>query len=79
MLDIPRTSFKALRAGPPAMHSALGWCKYGFINQMVKLASHRFQGFAGRSNIEGPTSNLQHGQGNEVMEEDAESRMRRVG
>jgi len=37
----------------------MGWCKYGFINQMVKLASHRFQGIAGRSNIERPTSNVE--------------------
>ncbi len=21
---------------PPAMHSAMGWCKHGYINQMVK-------------------------------------------
>jgi hypothetical protein len=44
---------------PPAMHSAMGWCKYGYINQMVKLASQRFQGIAGRSNIERPTSNAE--------------------
>jgi hypothetical protein len=41
------------------MHSAMDWCKYGYINQMVKLASHRFQGIAGRSNIERPTSNVE--------------------
>ena len=37
---------------PPAMHSALGWCNHWIINQMVKFASHRFQGIAGRSNVE---------------------------
>jgi len=37
---------------PPAMHSSFGWCKYGYINYNVKLDSHRFQGIAGRSNIE---------------------------
>jgi hypothetical protein len=37
---------------PPAMHSAMGWCKHGYINQMVKLASHRFKGIAGRSNVQ---------------------------
>ena len=36
---------------PPAMQSAMGWCKHGYINQMVELASHRFQVIAGRSNI----------------------------
>ncbi len=41
------------------MHSALAWCKREYINQMVKLASHRFQGIAGRSNIEHPTSNVE--------------------
>ena len=35
---------------PPAMHNAMGWCKHGYINQMDKLASNRFQGIAGRSN-----------------------------
>ncbi len=44
---------------PPAMHSAMGWCKHGYINQMIKLASHRFQGIAGRSNIVRPTSNVE--------------------
>jgi hypothetical protein len=44
---------------PPAMHSALGWCKHGYIFQMFKLDSHRFQGIAGRSNIERPTSNVE--------------------
>ena len=44
---------------PPAMHSTMGWCKHGYINQIVKLASHRFQGIAGRSNIERPTSNVE--------------------
>ena len=34
------------------MHSTMGWCKHGYINQMVKFASHRFQGIAGRSNTE---------------------------
>jgi hypothetical protein len=42
----------------PAMHSALGWCKHGYINHMVKLASHRFQGIAGRSNTE--KMNIEH-------------------
>ena len=37
---------------PPAMHSAMGWCKHGYINQMVRFASQRFQGIAGRSNTE---------------------------
>ncbi len=37
---------------PPAMHRAMGWCKHGYINQMLKLASHRFQGIAGRSNVQ---------------------------
>jgi hypothetical protein len=32
---------------------------------MVKLASHRFQGIAGRSNIERPTSNFEGGIMNE--------------
>jgi hypothetical protein len=40
---------------PPAMHSALGWCKHGHINQMVKLDLLRLQGIAGRSNIKRPT------------------------
>ena len=35
---------------PPAMHSVMGWCKHGYINQMVELVSQRFQGIAGRSN-----------------------------
>jgi hypothetical protein len=39
---------------PPAMHSAMDWCKYGYIYHMVKLALHRFLGIAGRSNIERP-------------------------
>ena len=43
---------------PPAMHSAMDWCKHGYINQMVKLASHRFQGIAGRSNTE--KTNIEH-------------------
>jgi hypothetical protein len=43
----------------PTLHSAMGWGKYGYINQMVKLASHRFQGIAGRSNIERPTPNAE--------------------
>jgi hypothetical protein len=34
------------------MHSALGWCEHGYINQMVKLASNQFQGIAGRSNVQ---------------------------
>jgi len=48
---------------PPAIHKSFGWCKNGYINQMVKLDSHRFKGIAGRSNIESrqgvkrPTSN----------------------
>gem|GEM_PF-5605143 len=37
---------------PPAMHSALAWSKRRYINQMIKFASCRFQGIAGRSNIE---------------------------
>ncbi len=41
------------------MHSAMGWCKHGYINQMAKLASHRFQGIAGRSNIQRPTANVE--------------------
>jgi hypothetical protein len=41
------------------MHSALGWCEHRYINQMVKLDSHRFQGIAGRSNIEHPTPNFE--------------------
>jgi hypothetical protein len=36
------------------MHSALAWCKRGGINQMIKLAAYRFQGIAGRSNVEHP-------------------------
>jgi len=44
---------------PPAMHSAMGWCKHGHVNLMVKFAPHRFQGIAGRSNIERPTSNVE--------------------
>ena len=39
----------------PAMHSALGWNSHLFIRHMVKFAPHRFQGIAGRSNIERPT------------------------
>ncbi len=34
------------------MHSAMGWCKHGYINQMDKLALNRFQGIAGRSNTQ---------------------------
>ncbi len=41
------------------MHSALAWCKREYINQMIKFASYRFQGIAGRSNIERPTSNFE--------------------
>jgi hypothetical protein len=37
----------------------MDWCKHGYINQMGKLASHRFQGIAGRSDIERPTSNVE--------------------
>ena len=44
---------------PPAMHNAMGWCKHGYINQKDKLATRRFQGIAGRSNIERPTSNIE--------------------
>ncbi len=42
---------------PPAMHSALAWCRYGYKDQMVNFASHRVIGIAGRSNIERSTSN----------------------
>jgi hypothetical protein len=41
------------------MHRALAWCKHGYINHMIKFASYRFQGIAGRSNIERPTSNVE--------------------
>jgi hypothetical protein len=37
---------------PPAMHSPRGWCKHGRVNQMVKIAPHRFQGIVGRSNVQ---------------------------
>ena len=37
---------------PPAMHSDLGWYSHLFTRQMVKFAQHRYQGIAGRSNIE---------------------------
>jgi hypothetical protein len=42
---------------PPAMHRALSWRNHLFINQMVKFASHRLQGIAGRSNAQHRTSN----------------------
>ena len=41
------------------MLCALVWCKHVYINQIVKFASHRFQGIAGRSNIERPTFDVQ--------------------
>jgi hypothetical protein len=41
------------------MHRALAWCKHGHINQRIKFASYRFQGIAGRSNIERSTSNFE--------------------
>jgi hypothetical protein len=34
------------------MHGAVAWCKRGDINQMIKLAAYRFQGIAGRSNVQ---------------------------
>jgi hypothetical protein len=52
---ILRTTIKDER--PPAMHSAVAWCKRGDINQMIKLAAYRFQGIAGRSNVQRRTSN----------------------
>ena len=41
------------------MQSELGWFKHGYIKQMLKFSSHRFQGIAGRSNIQRPTSNVE--------------------
>jgi len=37
---------------PPVMQSAMGLCKHGYINQIIKFASHQFQGIAGRSNVQ---------------------------
>jgi hypothetical protein len=51
------------------MHSAMGWCKHGYINQMNKLASNWFQGIAGRSNIERPTSNFKCEKRSELLDD----------
>jgi hypothetical protein len=26
---------------PPAMHNAMGWCKHGYVNHIVKLVSNK--------------------------------------
>jgi|GEM_PF-5465778 len=44
---------------PPAIHDALALCKRGYINQLTKFASFRFQSIAGRSNIERSASNVE--------------------